>query len=474
MSIRQFFSVLQARWLTVLYVMLGVVLIVLVVSLLLPKKYIASSTLVIDSKSPDPINGMVMPNGLMPSYIATQIDVIQSERVARGVINRLGLAGNEALKEQWRSDTKGGGDFEAWVAYVLGKNMDVIPSRESSVLTITYEAVDPNFAAAMANAYANSFINTTLELRVEPAKRFSTLFDEQMRQARDTLEKSQNLLSRYQKEKGIVATDERLDVESARLSELSSQLVALQAQSADSSSRRAQSSANSTEVLNNPVVAGLKADLSRQEARLKELQAVYGDAHPQVAQLRANLDELRSRLNAEISRVTSSVSITNTVDLSREGQIRKSLEAQREKVMKLKEQRDEASVLLADVANATRTYEALQTRYAQTALESQSNQTNVSVLKVATPPSEAASPRVLINTAIALVMGLLIGIGTALIRELLDRRVRTNEDFENNLGLPLLGAMPDATVTARSSGISRKTSKLPYRSLPELSAPTKA
>lgn len=475
MSISQLFSIIRARWKIVLFVLLGVVSFVLIVSLVWPKQYIASSTLVINSNSPDPINGMVMPGGLMPSYIATQMEVIQSERVARGVINSLGMNKNSDMVKQWRDATNGQGQFEAWLSELLQKNLVVSPSRESSVLTISYKGVDPNFAAAMANAFANAYIATTLELRVEPARRFSDLFTTQIKQGRDELERAQARLSAYQNEKGIIATEERLDVESERLSALSNQYIMMQAQSADSSGRRSRASSNSAEVLNNPVVAGLKADLARQEARLKELSASLGEAHPQVLQLRANIGELQSRIGAEVSRVTSSVGINNSVDLSREAQIKAALEAQRDKVLKLKQQRNEASVLLADVNNAQRSYEALQVRFSQSSLESQSNQTNVSVLKVASPPSEAAFPRPILNTIISVVLGLLLGIGSALIREIFDRRMRSDNDFVEGLSVPLLGSIPRALPVVKKHGLlSGESSKLPFRGLPELSAPPNA
>ncbi|WP_223673088.1 hypothetical protein, partial [Proteus terrae] len=89
-------------------------------------------------------------------------------------------------------------------------------------------------------------------------------------QARENLEAAQRKLSAFQQEKGIIATDERIDVETARLNELSAQLVSLQAVTADAISRRAQTGLSSPDAMNSAVIMGLKADLARQEARLKE------------------------------------------------------------------------------------------------------------------------------------------------------------------------------------------------------------
>jgi succinoglycan biosynthesis transport protein ExoP len=474
MSIGHFISILRARWLVIAVAFLLTTVTAGAISLLLPKQYTAVSALVIDSKSPDPINGMVMPGAMMPGYIATQIDVIESERVVRKAIRSMRLNESAQLREQWQDATKGNGVFESWLSDLIIKSLDIKPSRESSVINVSYTAVDPQFAAAMTNAVVQAYIDTTLELRIEPAKQFNVLFDEQSKQARERLEKAQTSLSNYQKAKGIVTTDERLDVETARLNDLSAQVTGLQSLSADAMSRRAQSGVNSPEVLANGVVGALRADYSRQEAKLKELGARYGSAHPAVLELQANINELKSKLDAETRSVTSSVGITSVATQQREAQMRVALEAQREKVLRLKAQRDEASVLVRDVENAQRAYDSIQARYSQSSLESQSNQTNVSVLRTASPPAFATSPRVFLNTLVAAVGGLLLGIGAAFLFELSDRRLRSGDDLSVLMGVPLLGVMP--MIAEASGGGARAVGVIPRlshnRALPELTAPT--
>jgi len=478
MSPSQLLIIFKARWRIMLAVFLGVVLTVLAGVLLMPKKYTASASVLVDVKSPDPIAGMVLPAMLTPGYMATQMDLIQSERVARGAVRALRLTESAQMREQWEEKTQGSGArgpgaFEAWLAGLLQAGLEVRPSRESSVISFSYEAADPNFAAAIANAFVQSYINTTLELRIEPARQFGALFENQAKQARERFEAAQNRLSAYQKEKGLIATDERLDVENARLNELSSQLVAIQAMSAEASSRKAKSSSNSQEVLNNPVVSALKADMSRQEARLKELNSRLGSAHPQVIEAQASINELRDRIAAEASRVNSSVAINSAVSQQREAQIREALEQQREKILKLKEQRDEASVLLRDVESAQRAYENVNARLSQVAIEGQSTQTNVSVIKQAMPPAEPSSPRIMINMILAVLAGGMLSIIVGLTLEIRDRRLRTDFDVTELLELPVLGSIPPRTKPEPRALPWRKKSATDTesRTLPELSAP---
>ncbi|MEN9629538.1 MAG: chain length determinant protein EpsF, partial [Pseudomonadota bacterium] len=305
---------------------------------------------------------------------------------------------------------------------------------------------DPRFAAALANAFVQAYIDTALELRVDPARQYASFFDSRAKEARDVVEKAQARLSAFQRENGIVATDERLDIENARLNELSSQLTALQAMSAESSSRQAaaqgQQSDRMQEVLNNPVIAQIKADMSRSEARLQELTTRLGDNHPQVVETRASLTEMRSRLELETRKLTGSVSVSNSINRQREGEIRASLEAQRGKVLKMKATRDEGLILQREAENAQRAFDAITSRLTQTNLESQSTQANVNLLSQAVPPVEPSSPRVVLNLLLGLFGGLLLAVVVALLLELRDRRVRTMQDLTAMLDLPVIGVMP--------------------------------
>ena len=330
MNLGQAIAILKARWWVAVLVLLLTVAITLAVALNLPKYYTATSAMVVDSK-PDPVSAMMYGGMASQLFMATQVDVIQSDRVAARVVRNLKLAENSQVRAQWLEATKGQGSIEAWLAETFQKNMSVKPSPQSSVLNLSYKSVDPRFASALANAFVQAYLETSLELRVDPAKQYSNFFDTRAKDARETLERAQAKLSAFQKTNGIIANDERLDVENARLSELSSQLVQLQALSSESGSRQAQANSGAgdklQEVLNNPVVAGLKADLSRYEAKLQELSARLGDNHPQVVEAKANIAELRNKVDAETRRVTGGVGVTNTINRQRTGEVRGSLEA---------------------------------------------------------------------------------------------------------------------------------------------------
>lgn len=446
MNFVQFLAILRARYKMALGVFAGIVLVALVASLLWPKSYTAAASVVIDSSKPDPLAAVLYAGGMNPSVVATQIDVIQSDRVAFKVVRNLKLTENPQIREQWQSATKGEGSIEQWLGTVFQKSLDVKPSRESNVVTVTYKAADPKFAAALANAFVQAYLETNIEMKVEPARLYSSFFDQRAKEARDVLEKAQSKLSEFQKEKGIIATDERLDVENARLSELSSQYVGLQSLASDSGSRqtaaRGAGADRMQEVLNNPLIAGLKADQARLEAKLQELSSKLGDKNPQVIETRANLAELKTRIDSETVKVGSSLGIANNINQQRAGEIKAQLEAQRTKVLQMKAVRDDGAVLVRDVENAQRTYDQIMTRLNQSTMESLATQSNVSVLSQAVAPVEPTSPRLILNMAVAVFAGTLLAVALVIAMEMLDRRVRSADDVAQAVALPIIGVLP--------------------------------
>lgn len=456
MSLANFIAIVRARWWLLLLVLVTTVGTAVIVSLQLPKKYLATASVVVDAK-PDPISALIYPGMGTPAIMATQVDVLISDRVALRVVRDLKLAESDEIRERWKKETEGRGTIEQWLSDSLQSNLDVKPSRDSNVISVSYLAPDPEFAAALANAFVQAYIATNLELRVDPAKQFNTFFDDRAKAARVTLEEAQAKLSAFQRQNGIVVNDERVDVEMSRLNELSSQLVALQAVSAESTSRQAQAAGASAdrlqEVLLNPVIGQLKSDLNRSETRLQELQTRYGENHPQVIEAKANIAQVRSRVEAETRRVSGGAAVSSAINRQREAEIRAALEAQRAKVLRLKSTRDEGSVLMRDLESAQRAFEGVSARLTQSGLESQTTQSNINMLTQAAPPLNPSSPRIAINTALSIIVGLLLGLGIVVLLELRDRRVRSNVDVVNALGLPLLGVIPKPG--SRRSGVRR-------------------
>ena len=474
MTLQQFLLILRARAKIIFFTLLATVLVTLLVSLLLPKQYTASTAIVIDVKSPDPVAGMVLPAMVAPGYMSTQVDIINSDRVAQSVVRLLHMDQSPVIQEQWTEATEGKGDITTWLAGLLKKELDVKPSRDSNVINIEFSGADPGFVATVANAFAQAYINVNLELKIEPARQYATWFENQTRLAREKLEKAQQTLSDYQQKTGIVATDERLDHETNKLNELSTQLTLIQTQTSDSSSKQKSggNAATLTEVIQNPLINGLKSDIAHLEAKLQESNINLGKNHPQTQRTESELASLRNRLSSETRQISNSIGTSYQVGKQKEKELLDALARQKNRVLELNKQRDSISVLQRDVEAAQRTYEGISQRSAQTRLESMSAQTNIAVLNPATEPAEHSRPRIMLNLLISVFLGVLLGTGVALLLEISNRRIRSAEDLIEAIDLPVLTVISSApsSETGLQALRGRILDRLPKRSLPALSA----
>lgn len=464
MNFSQVILILLARKRVIFLTLLVTVSTTTLVSLLLPKTYTANAAVLVDFKGVDPITGLVLPAQLLPGYMATQVDIITSHNVALKVVDRLKLTEIPLVIEQFNDATEGLGSIRDWLADALLENLEVTPSRESSVINVEYSGTDPQFAAELANAFVWAYIQTNLELKVEPARNQVAWFEEQLKGLQSAVEDAQKKLSDYQQQTGITALDERLDVENARLAELSSQLVAAQAQTYDSVTRERQITAASAkgklgelpEILSNSLIQSLKGELARAEGKLAEASERVDKNHPQYQSAQAEVQNLRQKIAAEIQTARGSIVSVATQARQREDELKRALAEQKAHVLELKRHRDQIALLTRGVETAQRAFDNASLRGDQLRLESQRNQTEVAVLNPAVPPIKHSKPRLILNIALSIFMGTLLGVGFGFLMEMLDRRIRSDDDVVEGLGLPVLAAIAAAPTRTHQSGSIRR------------------
>jgi chain length determinant protein EpsF len=456
MSILQYLSVLKARRSMILGILAAVVGLALAVSLLMPKTYSATATVMVDVKSNDPVGNVALGTALQPEtlqgYLTTQAEIIASERTATKVIKALDLEKNAKLRERWEARSADWLRFDAWLVQYLRRNLEVKPMRDRSLIEITYSDADRRTAVIVANTFAQAYLETDLEMKVDPARHSTAFFDERTKAVRAKLEQAHAKLYEYQRKRGILVSDEKFDTENTRLAELSTQLTAMQGTASEAESKRRQGDSHS-EVLLSPVVQNLRAELAKSEAKLRDVSSQYGPNHPLYQRTEAEVRTLREAVAAETARAAGTMGSTARVARDREAQLRAAYEVQRKRVIEMKEARDGASLLVRDVENANKEYEALLTRLGQTHLESQIKQTNVTILNRAVEPFYPSSPKLVLNLILAVFLGLVGGVGTAFALEVVDRRIRDANDLGETLRLPVLAVLaPDASRRLAGGG----------------------
>lgn len=452
MTLGQFLTVLRARFGAFFLVLAATVLAAAVLSMVLPKTYRATTSLLVDAKEEQSLSNVLRP--LFPpqerlGYLQTQVGVITSHKVARMVVRELKLAEDPKLRAAFQENGGGKGSIEEWLVDGLLEDLKVETSQ-SSIIRVNMVSRDPQFAAAAANAFAKAYLDTVLELRVEPMRQAAAWFEDQLKALRANVEDAQRKLTNYYRERGIVSADERHDVGSTRLTELSTQLVRAEDLTFDWDTRERQArqslAAGATpeglpDVLNNAHVQKLRSDVLLGEAKLQELATQYDINHPAYQRQQNENRALREKLDAEMRKVLTGVENAKRQSRQRAAEIRAAMAQQRAQLLEDKVNRNELMLLTRTVETAQRAYDTAMDRFVTSQVDSRANQANVSVLSAAMVPLVPYRPKLWLNVLLAAAVGTLLGIGIVILGEMLDRRVRAGADLENVQGVPLLAVL---------------------------------
>jgi protein tyrosine kinase modulator len=450
MDLNQFLLALRARRKAFVLVLAATIITAVAVALMVPKRYVATTTLLIDARDEQ----QLAPTRLSPreraGYIYTQVDLLQSGRVAARVARDLKLAQKPGVREAYERDAGGVVSIDDWIAAGLLEELKVDTSA-SSVITLTYTSSDPQKAADVANAFARAYLQTTLELRTEPSREAAEWFEDQLKGMRTQMTQAQTKLVSYQKSKGITFADERSDVESTRLTELSTQYLGAKNATYDSTTRyrNAQEILASggisvdsiPDVLSNPHINGLKVDLGRAEGRREQESIVLGENHPQYQRTLAEIQGIKDKIQAEVKKLVAGLGNAVEQNRKREEELKNAMAVQAERINSLKDYRVELTTLSRDVENAQRSYDSVLSRYMSNKIESAAKMTNVALLTPAVTPINPAHPKVGLISGLAVVVGLLFAAAVVYVLETIDRRVRSRADLESRLAVPSLGRL---------------------------------
>ena len=281
MTFQQFLLILRAR----LWVVFGTLVVVVGTALagfLLPKQYTAETALVVDAKVGRPAHGRHAARADDPRLHGHPggHHQLHARRPAGGRPAQDGsVAGHPGAMAR---NNEGQGSIKIWLAELLMKKLDVQPSRESSMLTIGYQGADPQFAAAVANAWAQAYIDTSLELKVEPARQYAKWFDGQNATLRADLEAAQKRLSDYQQSRAS-SPPTTGSTENARLAEPLDPALGGSGAEGGQPARARRNPATPTTCprsCQNGLIQSLKADLVRQEGQRDQLAGRLGKNHP--------------------------------------------------------------------------------------------------------------------------------------------------------------------------------------------------
>jgi polysaccharide biosynthesis transport protein len=437
LSIKQLWVILWAYRKVILIVPVVFALVsAILLKFVLPKVYQATATLFVAYKVDDPVSGGDFSQITAMSFMATQVELIQSPGTLLAVVDKLKLHEKEEFVSSYRGD--GSPDsVRRWAATKLKSRLTVATGQGSRFLYVSADDKDPVMAATLSNAVADAYVDEQLRQFTDPAKERIGRYGPQLENLRKNVDAAQAKITQFRKRTGLINLTEKTDLDSTRLLELDKRLTEATAARQLAELRLSRVGQGDIAILSSQLVQNLKSQMQLKEAQLSELRGSLGPRHPQIVSLTGELEQLRAQLNREIGVYTESARAEVESARAIESKLRAELDQQRAQTMATRSHQDESAALLQELESATKVYQSALDAFEQAQLGTQLAASNVTIASRASPPSRAKGNR-LQQVLLATVLGFLFAAVGSLVYELMNRRIRCREDLEHDLGTHVL------------------------------------
>jgi polysaccharide biosynthesis transport protein len=407
--------------------------------------YQASATVLIEPEPPKVLNIQdVTPIGSpTQEYYRTQYELMTSRPIVEKVIETLSL--KQRIPELQRA---------ADPVRALQDAVVVEPRRNTRLVAVRFEHPNPQLAADVTNALARQYVKHNLDIKLRGAQEAMTWLNEQMTTLRVKVQESSVALQNYRVKAGIMGLQEQRQITAQKIMDFNKQYLESQAQrlSVEAKMNELQRVTGSGgaqtifTVADSQLIQKLKQEASELEVTKAKLSKTYKEKHPEILKVDAQIEQVNQRIDAEIKNMMRAVQTEFRVARAREETLLGNVNRLRTEAQELNEKEIQYLNLQRDADSNQQLYEAVLKRLKETGITGGLETNNVSVIEEATPPRIPIRPRKSVNLLISVVVGLLVGVGTALTLEYFDTTVKTPDDVERYLGLPVIGIVPQFVV----------------------------
>ena len=336
---------------------------------------------------------------------------------------------------------------------VMGSVTARIEGR-SRVIAVTSRSTDPELAAAVVNTLSDLYLVEQLEMKFEATQRAMGWLNTRVDELRGQVEASEQAVDDYRRQHGLIQSNDTTVTEQ-QISGATNQLIAARAKTAEAEARLRQMRAllgsgrveSSSDVLASPVVQKLREQETDVARRVAEMATVYGARHPNMINIRAELEEVRGKLEAEVAKIVRSLENELEVARIRERTLDGDLEQLKTDTERLNAAQGRLRVLEREAAANRTLFDTFLGRWKETGRQDEIQYADARILSRAVVPRAPSSPKTLQILAAALVVSLVLGILLVYLVEHLDSGFRGAEQVERLTGLGVLGVIPNASVS---------------------------
>lgn len=449
LDLRDIFKILKKRSKLIIGTFIIFVITAAIVSFMIPPTYEATTSLRIKQAkglANSLLGDMTGSSGASKQQMATYAEILKSRTVLETVVE-------QAEQEKGLKVT---GLFE---------RITTQPVKDTEILSVKVQAGSPEEAQYLANLLVENFLDRMTALVRGEQSRVREFIGERMEASKKDLEKAELALQKYKQINKIVSPSDEVKAMVDKLTVLdkldADNTISMEASQARLSSARQQmGNQKDSYIADNPLISQYKSKLAELEVELVSLSQNFTNNHPKIMSTKAAISETRNKLTAEISRVVNLDSQSSnpiyqgllqsrlqseaelSVGTARRQAIKQVVSDSEKQLAGLPEKEHGLVKVIRDATVAQEIYVMLAKRYEEARISEVMEPTDVQIIDAALAPSAPIKPRKALNVAIAAILGIFVGTGLAFALEYMNRTVRTTDDVEQYLGLPVLGSIP--------------------------------
>jgi polysaccharide biosynthesis transport protein len=453
---------LRNRWLIAICALTGLA-VALLISLSMRAEYEATARIGVELDNSDPlsVDRRMAPEGVQISTkLETQLNILQSNAVAKDVIDALKLVTNcNFSKAACRSSAKPfrllapKEQAELVKAYKKGFHAELVPRTQ--ILEVRFRSTDPRLAAEIANAICNVDIYQNFRHRLDGVESASRWLSEQLEDSKKQAEDAEERFVNYQQQVGVVGPDDNHNVLN-QVDELNRQLATVEAERIVKEAQYRVAVEGNPELVAAVVPESVIQTLRKQQAELRvqyaEITSKYDDNYPKVVQLRSQLKDIQGSIDQEVHNIRQRIQQEFQSSKSSEQMLKAEVQKQKQDALRLNASASQYALLQREVQTSRDLYDSLMKKLKDARIDQGLRSSDLRLADEAEVPTTPVRPRLPVNLILGLFSGLMVGIAVAFLRASFDCSIRTPNDVETEFLLPAIAIVPRLSVAKPRRG----------------------
>ena len=343
------------------------------------------------------------------------------------------------------------------------RRFTVAPIRKSRLVNISFTGYDPKMITKIINKHAREFITSNLDARFAASHDAAEWLQKQIYAQKDAIQKAETILQIYKEKEKILSVEEKQNIIVQKLDRLNIALTMAKAERMDIEpvynmiqeySGNIEKLGELSEVIGHNLIQRLRQEYSRLSGEVMKLSQKYGKNYPAMKRAIAEKNEMKTMIDEEIVKIAKGIKSRYNVKLLKEASLTQELEDQKDEALKLNRKAIAYGALQRDIDGERQMYNILLKRMKEADITSELKTSNISIVDPASVPRGPIKPNIKLNVILGAIVGLGLGLGLVFFLEYLDNTIKSPEDVEEYLNIPLLGVLSHANIKSGGKSFS--------------------